>query len=195
MSGHTKEPWVAHGAFYTHGVKGDVFAKDARDVYDATPVCRVVAPVSHRQSKNAAPIDALHATARRKEQAPIIEANARRIVDCVNALTGIENPAAYVKAAQAMAEALADAGDVLELASRPARVDPDRHFSEQVKALGELGGYGALMATASALWREKLGDLAGGEFAAGPCVSTAASRVVRIDEALIAFRQAGGAQS
>jgi hypothetical protein len=83
---------VAHGAFYTHGVKGDVFAKDARDVYDATPICRVVAPVSHRKSRESLPIDALHATAKRKEQSPIIEANARLIAaapELVEALRGV----------------------------------------------------------------------------------------------------------
>ncbi|OAH41860.1 hypothetical protein AX777_21350 [Sphingobium yanoikuyae] len=81
-----------HGAFYTHGVKGDVFAKDAKDVFDATPVCRVVAPVSHRQTKKGGPIDALHAIAKRKQQAPVIEANARLIAaapELLEALDGV----------------------------------------------------------------------------------------------------------
>ena len=114
MTEHTKEPWVAHGAFYPHGVKGDILAKDARDVYDATPVCRVVAPVTRRQSKDGQhPVDALHATARRKEQALIIEANARRIVDCVNALAGL-NPsgvAALIDAAENAALGAPPEGD------------------------------------------------------------------------------------
>ena len=112
MIEHTKEPWVAHGAFYPHGVKGDILAKDARDVYDATPICRVVAPVTRRQSKDGQPpIDALHATVRRKDQASIIEANARRIVDCVNALAGL-NPsgvAALIEAAEKLNSVLMDA--------------------------------------------------------------------------------------
>ena len=37
------------------------------------------------------------------------EANARRIVDCVNALAGIENPAAFVEAARGMADKADDA--------------------------------------------------------------------------------------
>ena len=111
MTEYTKEPWVAHGAFYPHGVKGDILAKDARDVYNATPICRVVAPVTRRQSKDGQhPVDALHATVRRKDQASIIEANARRIVDCVNALAGL-NPsgvAALIEAAEGLHRAVND---------------------------------------------------------------------------------------
>ncbi len=45
----------------------------------------------------------------------VAEANARRIVDCVNALAGIENPAAYVAAMGACVEA--GAGFVAALTS------------------------------------------------------------------------------
>ena len=108
------------------------------------------------------------------------------------ALTSAHTEAAELKSRVEALEAenarlrieLEDVAEILESASRPACVDPDRHFSEQVKALGDLGGYGALMATASALWRQSLGDLAGSEFAAGPCVVTAANSVARIRQAL-----------
>ena len=86
----------------------------------------------------------------------------------------------------ALVEAARDAGDVLQSAASPSNLDPQ--YSDQIAALGERIGYGALMHGASALWRKSLGDLAGGEFAAGPCVSTAASRLVRLDDALMPFR-------
>ena len=120
------------------------------------------------------------------------EETAERVAALWNALAGIPDPAAFVQAARGMAEALIDAGDVLKLVSKPARLDPDKYFSDQVQAMGDAFGYGALMSAASALWRERLGDLAGGEFAAGPCVSTAANQVVRISEALAAFREQMG---
>jgi hypothetical protein len=99
----TPGPWVSHGAFYTHGVKGDVFAKDARDVHDATPICRVVAPVSHRKSRESLPIDALHAIAKRKEQSPIIEANARLIAAAPELVEALENLANAAAATQGFA--------------------------------------------------------------------------------------------
>ena len=82
----TQGEWAVHSAFYPHGTKGDVFAKDARDVYDATPICRVVAPISHRETKRIGKaICALQETVRRKSQSPIIEANAAFITALVNA--------------------------------------------------------------------------------------------------------------
>ena len=86
----------------------------------------------------------------------------------------------------ALVEAARDAGDVLQSAASPSNLDPQ--YSDQIAALGERIGYGALMHGASALWRKSLGDLAGSEFAAGPCVSTAASRLARLDDALMPFR-------
>ena len=79
-----------------------------------------------------------------------------------------------------------DAGDVLETASRAALLDPD--YSDEIKRIGERIGYGALMTGASALWRASLGELAGSEFAVGPCVSQAQSRLERLDDALMPFR-------
>ena len=90
----TPLPWVAHSAFYPHGTKGDIFAKDARDVRDCTPICRVVRPQSKRKNENEKPpIDALHSIAERKQDAPVIEANAAYIVHCAN-----EYPALKAKA-------------------------------------------------------------------------------------------------
>ncbi|MDV7391673.1 hypothetical protein RZS08_09985, partial [Arthrospira platensis SPKY1] len=63
------------------------------------------------------PVDALHATAMRKDQAPIIEANAHRIVVCVNACAGMADPAAEIEALRrdnaALRAKLADAVDKL----------------------------------------------------------------------------------
>ena len=87
----------------------------------------------------------------------------------------------------ALVEAAKDLRDAIAHMAAPARVDPDKYFSEQVKAFGDAFGYGALMTTASALWRQDLGDLQGGEFAVGPCVTTAANQLKRLDTALAAF--------
>ena len=89
-------------------------------------------------------------------------------------------------------EALKDTREVLALAAKPARLDPDKHFTSQVQGLGDAFGYGALMTCASALWRQGLGDLAGGEFAAGPCIVTVQKQLERIDAAIT---QAEGPQA
>lgn len=86
----------------------------------------------------------------------------------------------------ALVDAARDAGDVLESASRAAFLDPN--YNEEIKRIGERIGYGALMSGASVLWRESLGELAGAEFAVGPCVSQVQSRLVRLDDALMPFR-------
>ncbi len=97
-----------------------------------------------------------------------------------------ERIAGLVEENARLREALIDVGEVLASAAKPAKKDPNKHFTDSVKALGEMGGYGALMVTASALWRETLEaqGLAGGEFAAGPCVSTADSVAVAVRAAL-----------
>ena len=69
--------------------------------------------------------------------------------------------------------ALTEAEETLRLAERPALRDPVHH--EEVKRLGLRIGFGALMATASAAWRDELearGYRDGGEFVAGPCRAT-----------------------
>ncbi|RZN19506.1 hypothetical protein [Bradyrhizobium sp. Leo121] len=70
----------------------------------------------------------------------------------------------------ALRGALEECVSVLAMVERPARVDPDH--GDEVAALGDRIGYGALMTSASASWRARLGedgDPVGGEFVAGPC--------------------------
>ena len=98
---------------------------------------------------------------------------------------GAFNPPATDVAA--LVDAAKDLRDAIAHMAAPARVDPDKYFSEQVKAFGDAFGYGALMTTASALWRQSLGDLQGGEFAVGPCVTTAANQLNRLSAALAPF--------
>lgn len=79
--------------------------------------------------------------------------------------------------------ALKEAESVFALVERPAFVDPQH--SETIRQLGERIGYGALMASASASWREKLSShRPGGEFVAGPCHSTVIATLKTIRAAL-----------
>ena len=51
---------------------------------------------------------------------------------------------------------------------------PFSSFDSMIKALGENGGYGALMQSAGKLWRQSLIDKGypgGGELSVGPCVA------------------------
>ena len=69
--------------------------------------------------------------------------------------------------------ALTEAEDTLQLCEHLSLPDPVHR--DVVESLGERIGYGALMSTASALWRERLiaqGLKGGGEFVSGPCHST-----------------------
>lgn len=54
----------------------------------------------------------------------------------------------------------------------------------ELRALCERAGYGNVMSSASALWRERLGEQAGGEFVSGPCRKTVENLIIRIDAAL-----------
>jgi len=62
---------------------------------------------------------------------------------------------------------MSEVREVLELAAQVPIADPN--IREAVSKIGNWHGYGNVMATASVLWREKLGDLKGGEFVNGPC--------------------------
>ena len=73
----------------------------------------------------------------------------------------------------AVLAALKECVSVMAMQEHPRWPDPLYH--EEVKALGERIGFGALMGTASAGWREasaEKGYPTGGEFVAGPCFST-----------------------
>lgn len=73
----------------------------------------------------------------------------------------------------ALVEALMDAESVLALSEKPAFADPQHHAD--VTLLGRRIGFGALMSSASASWRNDLlqtGYPAGGEYVAGPCHAT-----------------------
>lgn len=80
--------------------------------------------------------------------------------------------------------ALEDAIGTLACVERPARIDPDH--GEAVAALGNRIGFGALMSSASASWREFLSasGTAGGEFVAGPCMATVTGTLRRARAAL-----------
>lgn len=69
-------------------------------------------------------------------------------------------------------EALREFMDITESAATPAFRDPD--YANEVQALGDRIGYGALISSASASWRESLardGYPTGGEFVVGPCMA------------------------
>lgn len=82
----------------------------------------------------------------------------------------------------AVERALQEAEQALALAVPVPLVD--RRLAEEVRHLGDRYGYGALMSTASAIWRTKLDDLAGGEFVCGPCRSTADAALASVRAAM-----------
>lgn len=86
--------------------------------------------------------------------------------------------------------ALDDVEETLRLVEHPAFPDPQHH--QEVKTLGMRIGFGALMTTASAGWRETLetdGYPVGGEFVSGPCHGTVISSLSRLRTTLAALRQ------
>jgi hypothetical protein len=82
-------------------------------------------------------------------------------------------------------EALENCVETLALVEHPRMVDP--HYGEIVQRLGEQIGYGALMSSASASWRQSLaakGYPVGGEFVAGPCYATVVDALKKARAAL-----------
>jgi len=74
---------------------------------------------------------------------------------------------------KALEAALRECVEVLKLVEHPNNID--LKYSHDIETLGDRIGYGALMTTASALWRQYLyrdGFPVGGEFVAGPCHAT-----------------------
>jgi hypothetical protein len=96
-SKHTPGPWVVSGFFYPDTVLGDVFAKDAKDVMNATPICRVVRPRSKNfcDDKANEPIDALTSLAQKIPELKTIEANARLIAAAPDYDAAARNLARY----------------------------------------------------------------------------------------------------
>ena len=80
-------------------------------------------------------------------------------------------------------EALEDAESLLALVEHPAIPDPE--WAPLVQGLGERIGYGNLMTTASALWRDA-GIVPGGEFVAGPCMGSVRATLAKVRAALAA---------
>ena len=96
MTGHTKEPWA--------------YRPDADDDWGI-----IRAPVTEQgrwlggiicQARDPERLGESELAACRAAKIDPWEANARRIVDCVNSLAGIENPAAFVQAARVLHRAL-----------------------------------------------------------------------------------------
>jgi hypothetical protein len=84
------------------------------------------------------------------------------------------------KEADGWREALQECVDTLALVERPAFKDP--LYGAEVEALGNRIGFGALMASASASWREALtkrGDFVGAEYVAGPCHATVVAALTK----------------
>jgi len=102
-------------------------------------------------------------------------------------MTLVHSPSAHTHrdAEGAVLAALKECEEVLRLSEHPALPDPLYH--EEVKALGRRIGFGALMSTASAGWREvsaEHGYPVGGEFVAGPCFATLQSTLAQVRAAL-----------
>ena len=82
-------------------------------------------------------------------------------------------------------EALESLVDMLADVERPAKKDPVH--GPLVEHLGNQIGFGALMSSAEASWREMLkqrGDPVGGEHVAGPCRAVLEKRLKKAREAL-----------
>jgi hypothetical protein len=87
--------------------------------------------------------------------------------------TMLERIAALEAENERLRKALEEAEETLGLVQSKALPDPRHH--DQVKELGKKIGFGALMSTAEAGWREVLEEVGlpfGGEFVSGPCRST-----------------------
>ncbi len=89
-----------------------------------------------------------------------------------------------------LVEALTEAESVFALAEQPR--GKDRDHGPEVTEIGRRIGFGALMTSAQASWREYATERghAGSEFVAGPCYSTVLSTLNMIRAALRAAEEA-----
>jgi len=87
-----------------------------------------------------------------------------------------------------LVKALEDAAALFENLAQPAV--GDLRTAGLVRQLGDVIGYGNLMHTASAIWREKLSvdGIRGGEFSCNICQKTAENTLVKIRAALAATK-------
>ncbi|MDP2131930.1 MAG: hypothetical protein U0995_08930 [Erythrobacter sp.] len=108
-------------------------------------------------------------------------------------MSGPRSPAANAEAVAKSAriaeleQALRDAREDFDLAARVGIADAV--IVVELRAMCDRHGYGNVMQSASVLWRQKLGDMAGGEFVAGPCRSTVIRRINKIDAVLRAGKR------
>lgn len=120
--------------------------------------------------------------------------------DCVHGLPGQADffrqlARIAVEPQGVLVAALQECIDTLALVEHPQRVDP--HHGEEIKRLGDRIGYGALMSSASASWREKLaedGYPVGGAFVAGPCHGSVVAVLKKARAALALTRPNCGSQ-
>lgn len=116
----------------------------------------------------------------------------RQMAEAEAAAEAAESSLAETRAkVEGLEKALREAEETLRLVERPAFPDPIHH--ERVKALGREIGFGAMMTTASAGWREVVaerGHPTGGEFVAGPCLATVQMALAKVPAALAALSEA-----
>lgn len=106
-------------------------------------------------------------------------------------VTGLKNRIVALEEVNAgLLEALKKAESVLALVEQPR--GKDRDHGPEVTEIGRRIGFGALMSSAQASWREYATEigLAGSEFVAGPCYSTVLSTLNMIRAALRAAEEA-----
>ena len=90
----------------------------------------------------------------------------------------------------ALVGALEEAEGVLALVEQPRWEDP--LYGDEVRALGDRIGFGALMSSAQASWARRAreqGYPAGGEFVAGPCFATVQHTLKLIRQALSTIKE------
>ena len=114
----------------------------------------------------------------------------------VSAINTLETQLATVTTQRdELLRAAKEAEEVLALMERPSSEDPS--YAAEVRALGERIGFGALMASASASWREQLKEtgIVGSEYCSGPCHDTVLVTLCAVRAAIAATSQDQGGAS